>query len=179
MSRAGERWLVAVALLVCLACGLALALWIAPLSRALRAQAAALPVPARAVPASITNGPLPSAPAQLLNLSASAADPARLPQRLRAMHALAASNKLAVLGATYRQLPLDAAGIGRYEIQLEAQGPYFGARFFLRSLLAADMLAAVQSVDFRRDSLAPAESGLTRMSLRLVMYQAGAQGTTP
>ena len=178
MSRAGERWMVAAALLVCLACGVVLVFWVVPQSRELRAQIGTLP-PKSARPNTGAGQTLLSASAQLLERSAGAADPSRMPERLRAMYALAASNKLAVIGATYRQLPPDAAGIGRYEVQLEAQGPYFGARFFLRSLQAADNLAALQSADFRRDTLAPAESGLTRLSLRLVFFQAGSTRTTP
>ena len=179
MSRAGERWMVAAALLVCLTCGLVLVFWLYPQSRELRAQIGALPPPKSAQPNTGAGQTLLSASAQLLEHTAGAAAPSRMPERLRAMYALAASNKLAVIGATYRQLPPDAAGIGRYEVQLEAQGPYFGARLFMRSLQAADKLAALQSADFRRDTLAPAESGLTRISLRLVFFQAGSTGKTP
>ena len=45
MSRAGERWMVAAALLVCLVCGLVLVFWVVPQSRALQAQIATLPPP--------------------------------------------------------------------------------------------------------------------------------------
>lgn len=179
MSRAGERWMVAAALLICLVCGLALVFWVAPQSQELLAQTRTLPPPKPARPSTGAGQPLLSASAQLLERSAGSAAPSRMPERLRAMYALAASNKLAVIGATYRQLPPDASGIGRYEVQLEAQGPYFGARLFMRSLQAADNLVALQSADFRRDTLTPAESGLTRMSLRLVFFQAGSTGTTP
>lgn len=101
-----------------------------------------------------------------------------LPDRLRGLHQLLGRNHLVLGNASYRLIPSASGDIGRYEIQIEVDGPYYGVRFFLRSLLASDPFVALQDIDLRRQASTDNAIGAVKAILRLVMYVKEENGPT-
>jgi len=112
-------------------------------------------------------GSLPLPQVQLADLMEDLKTVNGLSGRVGLVHRLLKDNGVAILSAAYKLAPGDASGIGRYEMQLETDGPYYGLRLFLRALLEKDTAIALEAIDFRR----PVGGGNNvRATLKLVMY---------
>lgn len=104
---------------------------------------------------------------QLADLTERLETVSELTGRVGLVHQLLKVNGISLLNASYKLVPGSAGGIGRYEIQLETDGPYYGLRLFLRALLAEDTAIALAAVDLRRPV---GGGGNVRAVLKLVMY---------
>lgn len=91
-----------------------------------------------------------------------------LPVKVEMVHNLLRNNGIYIVKAAYNLVPGGANRIGRYEMQFQAVGPYYGVRLFLRALLAKDTSIAIEAVDFRR----PIGGGNNNIqaALKLVIY---------
>ncbi len=98
----------------------------------------------------------------------------KLPSRLDAMHRIAGGYGVKIGKASYQLRPADKASgaIGRYEIRLETEAAYYELRFFLRDLLAADPLLALESIELRRSASGSYNAGGKSIlaTLHIVMY---------
>ena len=98
----------------------------------------------------------------------------RLSARLEQLHRIAGGYGIRIVKAGYQLHPADAAvdGIGRYDIRLETDAAYYELRFFLRDLLAADPLLALESLELRRPPAGDYNAGGKSIlaTLHIVMY---------
>jgi hypothetical protein len=103
----------------------------------------------------------------------------RLAARIEQLHRIAGGYGVRIVKVGYQLHAADAAsgGIGRYEIRLETEAAYYELRFFLRDLLAADPLLALESVDLRRGVAGSYNVGGKSIlaTLHIVMYFGSAQ----
>lgn len=104
---------------------------------------------------------------QLANVIQRLGNPEQLPARVERLHDLLLDNHVVLLKATYKFMPDGAGEIGRYEVQLEVEGPYYGVRLFSRSMLAQDEAIALESIDLRRP---PGGTGKIGAVMRWVMF---------
>ena len=101
---------------------------------------------------------------QLSDLVQRLGTPEQLPGRVERLHDLLRDYGVVLLKAGYKLVPGE---LGRYEIQLDVEGPYYGVRLFLRSMLTQDEAIALESIDLRRP---PGGSGKIRAAMRWVMF---------
>ena len=98
----------------------------------------------------------------------------RLSARLEQLHRIADGYGIRIVKAGYQLHAADAAvdGIGRYDIRLETDAAYYELRFFLRDLLAADPLLALESLELRRPPSGGYNAGGKSIlaTLHIVMY---------
>lgn len=103
----------------------------------------------------------------------------RLSARLEQLHRIASGYGVKIVKVGYQLHPADAAieVIGRYDIRLEADAAYYELRFFLRDLLAADPLLALESLELRRPPAGGYNAGGKSIlaTLQLVMYFGNAE----
>ena len=95
----------------------------------------------------------------------------QLPERVERLHGLLRNCGVTLLKASYKLAPGGAARIGRYEIQLDVEGPYYGVRLFSRDMLFQDETIALESLDLHRQ---PGGGGRIRSTMRWVMFVKGA-----
>ena len=107
---------------------------------------------------------------QLAAVVARLGTPGQLPERLEHLHHLLRDNSVVLVKAAYKFVPDRSGEIGRYEIQLELDAPYYSIRLFSRSLLAQDRGIALESLDLRR---APGGGSRVRAEMLWVMYSRG------
>lgn len=91
-----------------------------------------------------------------------------LPVKVELVHNLLRENGVYIVKAAYKLVSGGATGIGRYEMQFQTVGPYYGVRLFLRTLLAEDASIAVDAVNFQRP-LGSSNSSI-QTALKLVIY---------
>ena len=108
---------------------------------------------------------------QLAEVMARLGPPEQLPERLERMHNLLRDYGVVLAKAAYKRVPGKDGGPGRYEIQLEVDGPYYGVRLFSRALLAQDASIALESLDLHREMGGGAR---IRAAMRWVMFFGGA-----
>ncbi len=98
----------------------------------------------------------------------------RLSARLEQLHRIAGGYGIRIVKVGYQLHPVDAAvdGIGRYDIRLETDAAYYELRFFLRDLLAADPLLALESLELRRPPAGDYNGGAKSIlaTLHIVMF---------
>jgi hypothetical protein len=98
----------------------------------------------------------------------------RLSARLEQLHRIAGGYGVRIGKAGYQLHPADlaAGGVGRYDIRLEADATYYELRFFLRDLLAADSLLALEAIELRRAAAGGYNAGGKSIlaTLHIVMY---------
>ena len=98
----------------------------------------------------------------------------RLSARLEQLHRIAGGYGVRLGNVSYQLYPVDAAGSGirRYDIRLETDATYYELRFFLRDLLAADPLLALESLELRRPPAGGYNAGGRSIlaTLHIVMY---------
>lgn len=98
----------------------------------------------------------------------------RLSARLEQLHRIAGGYGIRIGKVSYQLHPADAAsgGIGRYDVRIETEAAYYELRFFLRDLLAADPLLALESVELRRAAAGGYNGGGKSIlaTLHIVMY---------
>ncbi len=98
----------------------------------------------------------------------------RLSARLEQLHRIAGEYGIRMVKVGYQIHPVEAAvdGIGRYDVRLETDAAYYALRFFLRDLLAADPLLALESLELRRPSAGGYNAGGNSIlaTLHIVMY---------
>ncbi len=116
---------------------------------------------------SAQQGSLPQT--QLSELMQRLENPDQLPDRVAQMHKLLRDNGVILAKAGYK-LRGEGSGIDRYEIQLEIDGPYYGVRLFLRSLLKEDETISLDSLDLHRQ---PGSGNTIRASMRWTMFVKG------
>lgn len=103
----------------------------------------------------------------------------KLSARLEQLHRIAGGYGVRIGKASYQLHPAEASsgGIGRYDIRIESEAAYYELRFFLRDLLDADPLLAVESLELRRSAAggynAAGKSILA--TLHIVMYFGSAE----
>ena len=97
---------------------------------------------------------------------------ARLPDRLEAIHRMIDRNGLRLVSANYRLLGSQADQLGRYEMDLVVDGPYYATRLFLRNLFESDPFVALHAIDFRRQSTVTIAPSQIRNRLTLLLYVA-------
>lgn len=97
--------------------------------------------------------------------------PEQLPERVERLHGLLRDYGVTLLKASYKLAPGGASGIGRYEILLDVEGPYYGVRLFSRAMLLQDETIALESLDLHRQ---PGGGGRIRSTMRWVMFVKGA-----
>ena len=124
--------------------------------------------------ANLTNRSDPGARGELATLIGSIPQASRLPDRLEAIHRLIGRNGLRLVSANYRLLASQADQIGRYEMDVVVDGPYYATRLFLRNLLESDPFVALHAVDFQRQSAGAAATSPIRNRLTLHIYVADA-----
>lgn len=97
-----------------------------------------------------------------------------LSARLEQLHRIAGGYGIRIVKVGYQLHPADAAveAIGRYDIRLETDAAYYELRFFLRDLLAADPLLALESLEVRRPPAGGYNAGGNSIlaTLHIVMY---------
>lgn len=93
--------------------------------------------------------------------------PGQLPQRVARLHDLLGDNGVVLLKAGYKLAPGGGDAPGRYEIQLEVEGPYYAIRLFARSMLLEDEAIALESLDLHRPQ---GSGGGIRAAMRWVMF---------
>ena len=98
----------------------------------------------------------------------------RLSARLEQLHRIAGEYAIRIGKVSYQVHPADAASgvIGRYDIRIETDAAYYELRFFLRDLLAADPLLALESLELRRPPAGGHNAGGKSIlaTLHIVMY---------
>ncbi len=103
----------------------------------------------------------------------------RVSARLEQLHRIARGYGVRIGKASYQLHPADAAsgGIGRYEVRLETDAAYYQLRFFLRDLLVADPLLALDSLELRRAASGGynAEGASILATVHIVMYFGSAE----
>lgn len=103
----------------------------------------------------------------------------RLSARLEQLHRIAGGYAIRIGKVSYQLHAADAAsgGIGRYDLRIETEAAYYELRFFLRDLLAADPLLALQSFELRRPPAGGYNAGGKSIlaTLHIVMYFGAAE----
>lgn len=98
----------------------------------------------------------------------------RLSARVDQLHRIADGYGVRIGKANYKVHPAQSAsgGIGRYELRIESDATYYELRFFLRDLLAADPMLAIESIDLRRAAAGGYNAGGKPIlaTLNIVMY---------
>ena len=107
---------------------------------------------------------------QLSELMQRLGNPDQLPDRVAQLHKLLRDNGVVLAKAGYKLVYGGESGINRYEIQLEIDGPYYGVRLFLRSLLKEDEAIALDSLDLHRQ---PGSGNTIQASMRWTMFVKG------
>lgn len=109
---------------------------------------------------------------ELATLIGSMPQASLLPDRLEAIHRLISRNGLRLVSANYRLVAQQADQMGRYEMDLEVDGPYYATRLFLRKLFESDPFVALHAIDFQRQSTASTAPSPIRNRLTLLIYVA-------